>query len=449
MKNDNFALESSLGANYLTVRLQDTAQLDEIAVNVITEDCPKFLIPFRIVNVNDSSFLKYKLVNTIALEYCNTTVRKAGFVRMYLSLLAPFVKGNDWFLDYHSFCIDKQYVFLDKMAETAYFIYIPEVSYRNTENEILQFFKDAFIRMSITDDADFQVRIFRYFTRKDITLEELYLLFQEESRKISSGGHGGQSVLQKAPAVFVPPSARTKTSVPDVQSKERQVKQEEVQKKSENVEIPTDTSEDEVMQALFGEKKNKNKKKSRDRKADSQEKKKRNLALFGKKKEAVSENKPESPKKKTGGEGNPGGRNVSSTLPPVYGLAGGGEEDKTEFSEDGQIAEQSYLELIDSPIPGAVPRINLDFSADFIIIGRRSSAETQPDVAFGKEFTRIGRRHARVEHRENRYYVIDLGSANHTFLNGQMLVPNQPYELMNGGELSFTDSKPVRYRIHI
>lgn len=443
MKNENFALESSLGANYLTVRLQDMAQLDEIAVNVINEDCPKFLIPFRIVNVNDSSFLKYKLVNTIALEYCNTTVRKAEFVRMYLGLLTPFVKGNDWFLDYHNFCIDRQYVFLDKMTETVYFIYIPEVSYRNTENEILQFFRDAFIRMTITDDADFQVRIFRYFARKDITLEELYLLFQEENKKINNGG---QSVPQKVPAAFTPPYERNKTAERDIQSrlniqpKENQVKQEEAGLKSEDVELSTDASEDEVMQALFGEKKNK--KKSRD--------KKKSLTFFGKKKDTISEKKPESLKGKTGGEGNTRDQKVSSVLPFVSEFAGNREEDKTEISSEyGQIAERSCLELIDSPIPGAVPRINLDFSADFITIGRRSSAEVQPDVPFGKEFTRMGRRHARIERRGNRYYVIDLGSANHTFLNGQMLVPNQPYELTDGGELSFTDSKPVRYRIHL
>lgn len=45
--------------------------------------------------------------------------------------------------------------------------------------------------------------------------------------------------------------------------------------------------------------------------------------------------------------------------------------------------------------------------------------------------------------------MIDLGSANHTLLDGQVLIPNQPYALKDGGELTFTDSRPVRYRIHL
>ena len=113
------------------------------------------------------------------------------------------------------------------------------------------------------------------------------------------------------------------------------------------------------------------------------------------------------------------------------------------------LSADAFLELIDSPIAGAPFRIELDFETSYITIGRRSSDEIQPDVAFGREFLRIGRRHARIEKRDGHYHVIDLGSANHTLLDGQVLIPNQPYALKDGGELTFTDSRPVRYRIHL
>ena len=78
-----------------------------------------------------------------------------------------------------------------------------------------------------------------------------------------------------------------------------------------------------------------------------------------------------------------------------------------------------------------------------------SSDETKPDVCFNKEFTRIGRKHARIERAGNGYCIIDLGSANHTLLNGNTLIPNQPYPLENNAILEFTKSKPVKYRVVI
>ena len=124
------------------------------------------------------------------------------------------------------------------------------------------------------------------------------------------------------------------------------------------------------------------------------------------------------------------------------------------MDESTEIAEDDYsggacLELIESAIPGAIPRISLDFTSPFITIGRTSSDETQPDVAFSKDFSRIGRKHARIEKNGNGYCIIDLGSANHTLINNQVLIPNQPYPLPDGGEVTFTTSKPVKYRIHL
>ena len=52
------------------------------------------------------------------------------------------------------------------------------------------------------------------------------------------------------------------------------------------------------------------------------------------------------------------------------------------------------------------------------------------------------------ENKNGKFSIIDLGSANHTFLNGAMLAPNKPYDLTNGVEVTFTD-KPVSYRVRL
>ena len=106
-----------------------------------------------------------------------------------------------------------------------------------------------------------------------------------------------------------------------------------------------------------------------------------------------------------------------------------------------------HLELISSPIAGAPSRIELDVSKPYISIGRMSSDEIQPDIAFPSEFKYMGRKHARISSDNGKFFLIDLGSKNHTFVNGSMVVPNQMYELTSGTEITFTESTPVKYRV--
>lgn len=106
-----------------------------------------------------------------------------------------------------------------------------------------------------------------------------------------------------------------------------------------------------------------------------------------------------------------------------------------------------YLELIQSEMPGVPRRIVLDPNKDSIVIGRASQSAEQPDIVFPSECKGIGRKHARIEYRTGSYYLIDMNSVNHTFLNGQKLSPEQPYVLQPGCEVIFTKTKPVRYRL--
>ncbi|MDE7045251.1 MAG: hypothetical protein K2O97_09630, partial [Acetatifactor sp.] len=186
MNSENFTLQNSLEANYLNIRLDFGERPDEIAVKVIRKDCPEFLIPFRIVSVNEETVLKYKLINTVALEYAEMTLPKALFVQLYLNLLEPFVKGRDWFLDYHNFCVDTRYVYVDKHTYQVFYLYVPVPSYRSEDREILEFFKNVFMRIMISDDKDFQVRLFRFFGDGHITLAGLYRLMLEEKGAAAS-----------------------------------------------------------------------------------------------------------------------------------------------------------------------------------------------------------------------------------------------------------------------
>lgn len=74
-----------------------------------------------------------------------------------------------------------------------------------------------------------------------------------------------------------------------------------------------------------------------------------------------------------------------------------------------------------------------------IILGRNDPISgAMPDVdltPYGGLHKGISRYHASLQIREDKLYLLDLGSRNGTFLNGQRLVANRPYLVHSGDEV--------------
>ncbi|MBD5552389.1 MAG: FHA domain-containing protein [Lachnospiraceae bacterium] len=476
-----FSLQSSLEGNYLNVPLYHAAKLDEIAVNVLQEDCPDFLIPFRLMSRNDNNLLRYKLINAIALEYSNLTLPGAAFAEMYLSLLKPFLKGKDWFLNYHNICIDKKYVYLNKELTQAFYIYIPEESCCNSDEEILHFFQAVLNNVTITDDSSFMVRLYQYFSRGDTTLSDLYLIVEDENKKIKSVVSAGEVKSQTYTAPQTVPEINA-AERERVQPVEAPVQRQEIPapvsvekekktglfgggkkkgKKAESSAVSPEVSfgadgfgsDDEVMKALFGEEKKKKKEKPLKQKKEKVFSEEKGKGLFGGRKKSTVV--PEADHESAVSEKQDAVNSQSGYMQQDYIQNSipeplmSGEDDTTEICEDGMEQVGGYLELMDGSIQGAPVRIELSFDKPYITLGRNSSNSVKPDVLFDSELKRIGRMHARIEKREDAPYIIDLGSANHTSLNGQVLIPNCPYPLKNGDELTFAPGTPIRYRVNL
>lgn len=76
---------------------------------------------------------------------------------------------------------------------------------------------------------------------------------------------------------------------------------------------------------------------------------------------------------------------------------------------------------------------------NYLIIGRiEPDSDELVDIdmePFGGREQGVSRKHARLDARENPPVLIDLGSYNGTFVNGQKLTPQQPHELESGDEI--------------
>lgn len=210
--------------------------------------------------------------------------------------------------------------------------------------------------------------------------------------------------------------------------------------------------EDAVLKALFGddkkhsEKSEKKKENNREKKEKKKETKKESektfhfMNLFGGKRGKREQQQMSLPEPQPR-------EDVPEALETYFDV----DDEKTTIMDDSNfympMAGHCYMELLHSPFPEAPQRLELNFTRDYLTIGRETKNEMQPDIAFPGSMRCIGRRHARMEKRGDSYFIIDLGTVNHTCLNGKVMMPNQPYELSDGDEVAFTDVKPIRYRM--
>lgn len=167
-----FRLESSLDGNYLCADM-GMEEMDEIAVRMMRNDCPTFLVPFHLSEANGRANLRYKLESRANLKDSARTMRRVDFVKLMDSLTSPFAECTDWLLDYHCICINPEYVFLTDSGRATRYIYIPVASPAQSDADIWQFFKELMPGYEISDSPALQIKLMQYVSRDDATLAGL------------------------------------------------------------------------------------------------------------------------------------------------------------------------------------------------------------------------------------------------------------------------------------
>lgn len=496
--------EHSLEANYLKLSCMPQERLDDIAIRVIKNDTPDFLMPIRTLKMNDAVEFRYTIGNQTALKYKDLIFNKVQFLQLYRNLLEPFIEGGDWMLDYHCYCIDSNYVFIDKNGRDVLYMYIPVDTFRNTDDEILNYFKDIVNRVTVEDDSAFLLKLYQSFSRGNVTLQELYQMVEQELQNggtvktMTAPAFGGQP---GTPAAFkqtaAQPTVETNPAAAPVRdinaAQQGQFVHQQPQNKAEpahtgksargilggksetsaqekkgglfgglgkkhaketetdtwKAELPVpsaDTGEqDEVMKALFGTPEKKVKKKEKEKSGGLFSSKKKSAAITAPARAAKQQTleKPVSVKSAI-----PEMQKQMQQVVPNY--------DYTQVSADSEVTQiegfmvensSQYLASMNAGMAGIPERIELNFPKERITIGRQSSDARQPDIVFSADYKRVGRMHACILRENDQYYVVDLGSANATVLNGEVLVPNQPYLLKNNDVVGFVAAQPIKYRV--
>lgn len=439
MTNLNFEKIYNINENYLKVNV-DKDSIDDISLKVATHNCPDFLLPFVTAVIDGKYSFKYNVGNMLSVEYCDKKLTKANYIRFVKGILIPLMKCDEWFMDYHHFYFDPKYVFVNRSDFSIKYIYCFSNDYVADDDEIKKYIRSTINSIDITDDNKLQLELCHVLLSDNYTLKDIMDLINKFDNPIIEK-NAGEQISHTAPSVLVSSSivpAKTETNSEKLfRDKPTPTPQTPSPVKKDDP-VSSELGSDEL-DMLFDDSNNS---KTRDKWSL-----KNIFKSSGKKRSIQSEDTSE---KSTSPQ-----VNLSpSVSEPIVISNNLSDSEETQFfgieNEKSDEAAGISLSLVKSSVDNVPKLIRLDFvNKDYVTIGRTSKDKSyKSDYELPAEAKKIGRQHIRIEKRGNEYYVIDLATLNHTFLNGEMIFANQAVLLENGSTITFANDI-ITYKVVI
>ncbi len=395
--------------NYLIYSAGTESDFDRIAVKMLASDLPSFLAPVKIMNMYDECIVKYETGRYKNIASLKMRMSKNECCTLIYNLIYPMIVCGEWFLDYHKFFLQKDYILCDSETFDIRYIYMLDKNFYNSDVDIMNVFRDIFKNTDIIDDKDFKINLLQILLGDGFSINSLYEMIIDirKSRK-------------EPPKNITAPSAnpnRVNNGSKFLKDENKNVLLEKhiLKKTVESPDISFDDESDDIVGLFTPKEKNKPK---------------TNIfsGLFGKNKASgktvsVSET----------------AKNEENDYTVITGV-----NDETDY--DKTCILRAFLNLESSEIgncPASIPiMIENDES---VTIGRKSSNPgiVNADIEFPSDCTKISRKHCRVRFENGVYSICDLNSGNGTFVDGQKVENGIWMDLHNGSTLVFGDKAAV------
>ena len=450
---------------YVVFHMGEDDQTDEIAIKILKQDCPDFLLPFKTISIDGNMEFRYELVDGVRMSYQPNKMSRREFVQQMVSMLLPFENCGDWMLDYHYFCLNPQYIFINGKEQAVHYIYLPVRSQVISDKTIKDFFIRFVLGVDVQNDKGLILQTLRLFQDEHSNLSTILDFFQNEIGRETPIIHPANEPPTLSRREITQEDKKesdknhlTDRAVPSVKSDGRTDK---------NIissnQFGKSNLENDLMKKVYGEAADESKanKKGKRKEVNSaaKEKKKGILQGFIKKREKKADGKEVNIKSEIGqpqddSDKNSSGIFVQNPEPLVDTTeenSGAVLLDNTEMAGDEY--EEENLSVIRLKLENrrgyTVPEnIELDLKKGYITVGRYDkSGYPCADFNFDRSLTFISRNHFRIERQMDGYKIIDLDSKNGTLLNGVNLVKNMPYELNSGDVIAISKKVQLTYRV--
>lgn len=454
------------GKTYAKLNIPETEKMDEIAIKVIRQDAPEFLLPIKMMSIDGETEIRFEISEGTRLNYLPETMTKRELITLLDNMLSPFKTCSDWFLDYHYFHLDKNYIMVGRDYSEVKYVYIPVDKFANSEETILNFFRDFILNINLKDDQAYVMNLYRHIKDNSATLLSMYDYISRDkvgnALAASASAPANSALADNTPVNPMPVNNAPVNSAP---INPMPVNNTSAHQAAPPVSGPYGSpapnmagqefgKEDvkgNLINNLFGDEEAPKKKEKPAKKEKIKNTQKENSkGLFG----GLGSNKPakNTPAPNMAPVGGPYAAPVSPVPTPASAPSPYVPASDATFimSADENVSDGSKmaLELEDDRGYHFPKFVEIDLAKGYATIGRYDKAgNAQADYNFDASLSFISRRHFRIERNGEGYRIIDLGSANGTMVNNEILVANMPYNVQSGDRIVLSKNNRITYRV--
>lgn len=493
------------GKTYAKLNISETEKMDEIAIKVIRQDTPEFLLPIKMMSIDGETEIRFEISEGTRLNYLPETMTKRELITLLDNMLSPFKTCSDWFLDYHYFHLDKNYIMVGRDYSEVKYVYIPVDKFANSEETVLNFFRDFILNINLKDDQTYVMNLYRHIKDNNATLLSMYDYITRDKAgnapEVSASTPVNSAPVDNTPVNPIPVNNVPATPAPINPAPVNNAPAPQAMppvsgpygSPAPNMagqEFGKEDVKGNLINNLFGEEeapKKKEKPAKKEKVKNTQKENSKGLfGGFGGNKAANNAPAPNmappvggpygagpyaNPVNATPNAAGPYANPVNNTPAPNMAPVGGpyatpvsptptpvsapspyvpASDATFIMSEDENVSDGSKmtLELEDDRGYHFPKFVEIDLAKGYATIGRYDKAgNAQADYNFDASLSFISRRHFRIERNGEQYRIIDLGSANGTMVNNEILVANMPYNVQSGDRIILSKNNRITYRV--
>ena len=453
--NYEFSRSIENGRNILSLSLSNDL-IDEITLRTLMQDKPEFLTKFTVFQDGMNRVIQYDVTGLTPLSYDTKVYSSLELIDLLLDMLSTLMSSYDWFMDYHNFKIDHKSIMMNNNTNKFQLLYIPIKESISTEQEIKNCFIELISQLNLSS-AEKVVNKILFFLIKDFFLVNFQQFLNELREEVVKevGVKTPQKPLVEVkepvkevkPITDEQPSLNQVVSTPvNIQPMIQPIAKVESNTKGQSVPVPNSKPKKGIFGDLFS-KKDKSVPKSQMKKSGLEEEIEKRLGTQSVKQPAnhqpvtninskANTNTPLMMGATSNHQPSPSPM-ISAVPKKIQSL----DSEVTEFLDidtfDG--LHLKYVGTYDSSYIDEI--IPIEFINNGFRIGRFDITKGQKrlEFEFHQSIKHISRTHVRIEKEDNKYFIIDINSANGTFINGQRINPMYPYEVSINDKISFSN----------
>lgn len=399
-----FTIENQGIQTFLVYHLKEEELIDEVCYDMVHGNQIPGILPMFLSTSDGKRMLKYNISSRISLDdFFHGVVNRNGFLSVFSAVVNTLVVCDEYTLDTNYFMLDSQHIFVNIGTREAELLYIP-VIHRKEPVDLIFFFKNMVFQTQFdpSENAGYVVEIIKYLDDADrFSIQGL----KKKVDEIIKENEPGLQVFEAGRAKVKPLHYEYATQPEPAQANWRGPDSKNVVETSV---LSSQMSNEEEKQSLNPEKK------------DVVEKKKRKIRdIFTNRK----------------------GKKSSVDITELWIQ----QEAAAVLAEVDMVKNTSSEDTLDE---------KKVFGAPAYIVREKTQERVKLDkqiLKIGKERSfvdycimdnpTISRSHANIVAENGEYYIMDMNSKNHTFVNGRMIHSGDRVKLIHGSKIKLSDEE--------